>query len=140
MVGTEPQIIERYIKTGRARLVYRHLLQLGEGSRVLAEVAECAGAQGKFWPMRELIYRRQDQVGDGTDPDGVLALVQAVGLDEPAYYQCMTDHRFRPQISNDYAASQREGIVNRPTMLVNGVPIVGDQPFAVFAKAIDAAH
>ncbi len=58
----EPDLIEKYIKSGQARLVYRHLQQLGPGSRVLSEASECAGAQDRFWEMRELIYRRQDEL------------------------------------------------------------------------------
>ena len=139
-MGTEPQIIAQYIKTGRARLVYRHLLQLGEGSRVLAEASECAGAQGQFWPFRALLYWNQDQLGDGTDVGQLRPLEDAVKLDHAAFQQCMDTHRFQQQVDADYAASQREGIESRPTLLVNGAPIIGSQPFEVFAKAIDAAH
>src|ERR687885_2202106 len=102
-MGTAPQRIARYIKTGRARLVYRHLLQLGDGSRVLTEASECAGAQGKFWPFRELIYWNQDQLGDGTYVGLLRPLEEAVGLDRAAFQRCMDTHRFQQQVDAHYA-------------------------------------
>src|ERR687885_26180 len=113
-MGTAPQRIARYITTGRARLVYRHLLQLGDGARVLAEASECTGAQGNFWPFRALLYWNQDQLGDGTDV-GLLRPLEAVGPHRAAFQQCMATHRVQQQVDADYAATQREGVVSPPT-------------------------
>ena len=134
---TEPQLIERYVKTNKARLVYRHLLQLGEGTRMLSEASECAGEQGKFWEMRELIYRRHDELG-GTDPAALAPLVQALGLDGASLNQCIAAGRFRQQVEADDAAAKRERVSSRPVMDINGRRIIGAQPFAAFASVLDA--
>ncbi len=137
---TEPQIIEQYIQTGKARLIYRHLLQLGAGSQVLAEASECAGAQGAFWEMRELIYKRQDQVYGATGFAAVEPLVMELGLDPGQFRQCMEQHQFQSHVLADYAAAQDEGVTSRPVMDINGTRIVGALPFARYQQAADAAR
>jgi protein-disulfide isomerase len=137
-MGTEPQLIEQYVQTGKARLVYRHLVQLGAGSRMLAEASECAGEQGKFWELRELMYRRQGQLAGGRDVAALEPLSRALGIDHAALHQCIDDGRFRKQVEDDNAAAQREGVQGRPVMDIDGARIIGSQPIGAFAKVLDA--
>ncbi|NJM41142.1 MAG: thioredoxin domain-containing protein [Anaerolineae bacterium] len=48
MLTTEPEIIERYVRTGQLKLVFRDVLNHGERSERASEAAACAGRQGKF--------------------------------------------------------------------------------------------
>lgn len=137
---TEPQIIEQYVKTGKARLIYRHLVQLGEGSQVLAEASECAGAQGAFWEMREQIYQRQNEVYGATNFAAVQPLVQELGLDANQFKQCLDQRQFQQQVLDDYAVAQRESINSRPVVDINGTRIIGAQPFTRYQQAIEAAR
>jgi protein-disulfide isomerase len=139
-VETEPQLIEQYIRTGQARLVYRHLLQLGDGSRVLAEANECAGEQGRFWEMRELLYREQDRVFAASGFGTVQPLAAQLGLDETAMQQCMDSGQFRAQVEADNAAAGREGVTSRPVMDINGQRLVGALPLPQFQQVIEAAQ
>ncbi len=136
---TEPQIVEQYVRSGRARLVYRHLVQLGESSAALAEASECAGEQGRFWEMRELIYRRQSDLFSATTFAAIQPLVAELGLDQARFQQCFDTRQYKQQVDDDYAAAQREGVRGRPVTDINGTRIVGAQPFAAFRQAIDAA-
>ncbi len=138
MVETEAQLIEQYVTPGRARLIYRHLLQLGAGSLALAEASECAGAQGKFWEMRELIYRHQAHLARSAGPQAVQPLVTALDLDARRFTHCLEQHQFRQQVEADFAAAQRVGIVSRPVLDVNGMRIVGAQPLAQYQRVLDA--
>lgn len=137
---TEPQIIEQYVKTGRARLIYRHLIQLGDATRALAEASECAGAQGKFWEMRELIYAEQGQLFNATDERVIAPLVQQLGLDETAFQQCFTSGQFRQQVAQDAAAAEREGILSRPVLDINGTRLIGSLPLRRYQTTIDAVQ
>jgi protein-disulfide isomerase len=132
-------LIEQYIKTGRARLIYRHLFQLGDGSRALAEASECAGAQGKFWEMRELIYTEQAQLYRATEYSAIAPLVQQLGLDEARFEQCFTGGEFRQQVAEDAAADEREGVFSRPVLDVNSTRLIGALPLSRYLSAIDAA-
>ncbi len=134
---TEPQLIEQYVKTGKARLIYRHLLQLGAASKALAEASECAGAQGKFWEMREQIYQQQEQLYAATTFAAVQPLVAALGLDESRFQQCFEQRQFEQQVLADYAAAQQAGVRSRPVMDINGTRIVGAQPISQFQRVLD---
>src|SRR3712207_1491578 len=131
-MGTEPQLIEQYVKTGKARLVYRHLVQLGAGSQMLAEASECAGEQGKFWELRELIYRRQRDLSGDAHVAELEPLSQALGIDHAALRQCIDAGRFRKQVEDDNAAAKREGVQGRPVMDIGGARIIGSQPLGAF--------
>ncbi len=137
---TEPQLIEQYVKPGKARLVYRHLLQLGPSTQALSEASECAGAQGKFWEAREWIYRNQDDLYGARTTDDLQPLIDALNLDRSRFAQCFDMGEFRKQVEDDYAAAQREGITARPGMDVNGTRIVGHQGFAAFERVLDATR
>ena len=134
---TEPLIVEQYVRTGKAHLVYRHLLQLGAGSLALAEASECAGAQGKFWEMRELIYREQNRLFGATGAAAIQPLAAAIGLDEAEWGQCMDEHRFEQQSKDDHEAARREGVTSRPVMDIDCTHIIGAQGFAAFQKVLD---
>jgi protein-disulfide isomerase len=140
VLETEPTLIEEYVRTGKARLVYRHLVQLGVGSQSLAEASECAGAQGRFWEMREMLYARQSDLFAVTGYAGVAPLVQELGLDEPRFQQCMDQHEFQKQVEADADAAEREGIVSRPVMDIAGTRIIGSQPIDRFRAVLDSVQ
>jgi protein-disulfide isomerase len=139
VLETEPQLIEQSIKSGRAQLVYRHLLQLGDATQRLAEASECAGAQGKFWEMREAIYRNQGALYRATDA-ALQPLVDELGLDGAPFNQCLASKQFQQQVKDDFAAAEREGVRSRPVLDINGTRIIGAQPLAEYQQAIAAAE
>ena len=131
--------MERYVKTGRAKLMFRHLLDFGDDSLQASQAAECAGDQGKFWAMHGLIYQRQSTVF-GAKP----ALFQQwasddLKIDGGALGACMASNKHKEKIERGYAAARStDGVRARPTFDVNGKRLVGAQPFAEFQKIIDA--
>ncbi len=137
---TEPQIIKEYIAAGKVKLVYRHLLQLGDGSVRTAEASECAADQGAFWPMHDMLYAEQRSIYAAGDLDATLADFAAqLGLDAGAFNSCMQQHTQLQFVQDDYTASKREGVQFRPVFDIAGTRITGAQPFAVFQKQLVAA-
>ncbi|MEN9938200.1 MAG: hypothetical protein RLZZ387_4779 [Chloroflexota bacterium] len=137
---TEPKIVESYIAAGKVRLVYRHLLQLGEGSLRAAEAAECAGDQEKFWEMRRAIYEGQAEIYSSSTPEAALAVfAQDIGLEIGAYNDCMVAGKHREAIQADFQAAQDAGVRSRPVFDINGTRLIGARPFEDFEQTIDAA-
>lgn len=137
---TEPQIIKNYIANGKVKLVYRHLLQLGDGSVRTAEASECAADQGAFWPMHDTLYAQQNAVYGASDLDATLAgFAKQLGLDTGTFESCMRDHTHLQFVQDDYNASKRAGVQFRPVFDVAGTRLTGAQPFAVFQQQIEAA-
>jgi protein-disulfide isomerase len=139
-VETEPKIIADYIATGKVKLIYRHLAQIGAGSVSTGEASECAADQGRFWPMHDMLYARQDEVYASADLDATLVgFAKDLGLDTAPFSDCMQNHKHREAVLADYQAAQAAGVRSRPVFDVAGQRIIGGQPFSVFQKLIDAA-
>jgi protein-disulfide isomerase len=139
-VETEPQIVKDYIASGKVKLIYRHLLQLGDGSVRTAEASECAADQGKFWTMHNTLYARQSEVYRASDLDTTLAgFAKDLQLDEQAFGACMATNKQLKLVQDDYEDSKRAGVQFRPVFDINGTRITGAQPFTVFKQQIDAA-
>lgn len=62
---TEGQIINNYVKTGKAKFAFRNYSFLGADSNTLAEGAYCAQEQNKFWQYHDFIYSHQGQENTG---------------------------------------------------------------------------
>lgn len=138
MLETEPRIVREYVQSGKARLIYRHLLQLGERSELLAEAAECAADQGRFWEMRRAIYRRYNQLYTETQA-GVEAAAAEAGVDVEALRACLAAGTHEAAVRADYEAAIAEGIRSRPVFVIGERRIVGAQPFNLFQELLDDA-
>ncbi|MBC8075896.1 MAG: thioredoxin domain-containing protein [Chloroflexales bacterium] len=134
---TEPLIIDAYVRSGKVRLVYRHLVQLGDGSQATGEGSECAADQGKFWEMRDALYRRQGEVY--SDPQVAMSSFAAeLELNEADFTSCLSSGKQRQFVLDDYAAAQNEGVRSRPEFRLNDERLVGALPFRDFQQRIDA--
>jgi protein-disulfide isomerase len=118
---------------GQVRIVFRDYPILGTASLEAAFAAECANDQGAFWPYHDLLYENQQILGRDT----YLALAEQLQLDLGAFTTCFDNQTHRDEVLADYADGQRLGVTGTPTFYVNGRPVVGAQPYTVFATAID---
>ena len=58
---TQPAIDEAYVETGKVMWVFKHMpLQNHLQATAAAAAAECAGEQGAFWEMHDLLFERVD--------------------------------------------------------------------------------
>jgi protein-disulfide isomerase len=142
-VETEPKIIAEYVSSGKAKLVYRHLAQIGDESLVTGEASECAADQGKFWPMHDALYSRQSEVYAASDlPSTLTGFARDLGLDTGAFGDCLKTHKYLEAVQADYRAATAAGVRSRPVFEVQpgGQRLIGAQPFAVFQRLIDAGQ
>jgi protein-disulfide isomerase len=116
------------------------LLQLGEGSVRTAEASECAADQGAFWPMRAMLYARQDDVFATTDLDATLAgFASELGLDADAFGACMQSNKHLQFVQDDFRAALAEGVQSRPVFDIDGARLIGALPLSAFQNRIEAA-
>lgn len=100
------------------RLEFRHfpLSAIHRYAMEAAEATECAGDQGKFWDMVDVIYDNQSQLSSETlDTWG-----EELGLDMDLYGRCRDSHVKRDAILDQYAEGQSAGVRGTPTFFVNG--------------------
>jgi len=134
---TEGKLREEYIKTGKAKMVYRDfpLTAIHPEAQPSAEAAGCAQDQGKFWAYHDLLFKRQAELS-GAD---YVAWAVELGLDKAKFKACVDSHKYAAEIAKDYEDGVRFGINGTPGTFINGKLIPGAQPYSVFKKAIDDA-
>jgi len=137
--SVEPELIRRYIDTGRAKLVFRHFPWIGAESKRAAEAASCAGAQGRFWQYHDLLYANQHGENSGfLSTDNLKRFATQLGLDRTAFDACVDQRTYRAAVDADFNEVRTLGLNGTPTFLINGQRVVGAQPIATFATIIDA--
>ena len=134
----ESQIIENYVKSGKAAFVWRDFAFLGEESFRVASAARCAGEQGKFWEYHDYLFNNQRGENEGAFADGNLKrFAKELKLDETKFNSCLDSGKFRKQVEATSDAGRSVGVDGTPATFINGQLVSGAQPFAVFQKIID---
>jgi len=135
---TEPELIEKYVKTGKMKIVFRDLPINGRESQKAAEAAECAGDQGKYWEFHDKLFseRRGYNVGVFVE-ENLKRFAKDLGLDEELFDQCYDSGKFKREIAKDAQDASRLGVRGTPNFFLNGRQIVGAQPLSVFESLIE---
>jgi protein-disulfide isomerase len=143
-VGTFERLKRDYIDTGKVRFISRDFpLDFHPNARPAAVAVRCAGEQGKFWEMRHVVTLNATGLG----PTLYDRLAGELGLDAGRFTACLTADRHRAEIDRDIAAATKAGVTGTPSFVlgattpgpaVEGLRIVGAQPFPVFEARIKA--
>ncbi len=132
---TYGQIQEQYIDTGKVKLVYRDFpLSFHQNAQKAAEAAECAGEQGKYYEMHNMLFEKGVEGGVAT----FKGYASSLGLDTTAFDTCLDSGAMASEVAADMQAGQAAGIRGTPGFIINGKLVSGAQPFSVFQQVIDA--
>lgn len=148
-VEKEREFIERWVETGQVYFVYKTVaFSAGESLRA-GEASYCAGDQGKFWEMHDIIFANWQTPNTGGFSDVRLkAFAEKLGLDQSAFNDCLNSNKYRSQVETVARADmQQAGVRATPSFVliytVNGEErtrmLEGNQPFSVFEQAINEA-
>lgn len=141
MLTVEPDLIAQYIATGRVLYVFRPVLNYSERSLRSSEAAFCAGEQGAFWPMRELLFVRQDELWAtalANYPPLMAGYAAELELDPDAFASCVAAGEALAMVQALDAEQRARGITTQPIFEVAGQRIVGAQPLGVFQALLGA--
>jgi protein-disulfide isomerase len=131
--------LETYIQTGQVRYIYRHFpLDSHAQAQAAGEAAECAGAQGAFWPMHEALFESQEQWSGNARAEELFAgLAEELGLDRDEFERCLASGEYAAKVEVDFQEGVAQSVTGTPAFFINGVSISGAQPFAAFQEQID---
>jgi protein-disulfide isomerase len=119
---TWPRLKRDWIDTGKVRFIVRDLpLEIHSAARPAAEAAHCAGEQGRFWRMHDLLLG----VHADLSPKGIDGLARSVGLDMQRFHACVAAHKYTADIARNIAEADRLELNGTPSFIVgrtaNGV-------------------
>jgi protein-disulfide isomerase len=142
-VTTFDQLRKDYIDTGKVRFISRdYPLDFHPQAFPAARASRCAGDQGKFWELRETLVKNASQLSAGF----IAAQAAALKLDMKQFDACATGTEYDSAIRKDMTEGNGFTVTGTPTFFVGkttaqgieGVRIVGAQPYAVFQQRFDA--
>jgi protein-disulfide isomerase len=129
------QIDSEYIETGKVKMVYRDFpLGFHKQAQKAAEAAECAGEQGKFWEMHDILFEK----GVSGGVTSFKQYAKDIGLNNEKFDECLDSGAMAEEVKKDMKDGSDAGVSGTPAFFINGKLITGAQPFSKFKEVIDA--
>ncbi|HUP03011.1 MAG TPA: thioredoxin domain-containing protein [Bryobacteraceae bacterium] len=142
---TFAELKKNYIDSGKMRFFSRDLpLDFHPDAMRAAEAGRCAGAQGKFWLMRDVMQANPDKL----DLDSLVADAGGLNLDTKAFRDCLAGEKTKNDVQTDVMEAMKIGADGTPAFVVgkstaegvDGEMIVGAMPYDTFDKALKEAE
>jgi protein-disulfide isomerase len=137
--NTLPKLKADWIDTGKARLVFKDF-PLDPAAVRAAMLARCAPPE-QFYPFVDALFHSQTTWATGGKVDVALGKIAKLsGMSDDQFAACMKDEAGQKRVLDSRLdAEQRYNIASTPTFFVNGVEIVGAQPYAEFQRVLSKA-
>ena len=124
------------------KIVYRHfpLRSIHPNADLAAQAAEAAGEEGKFWEMKDILFKNQAEWSEEKDPRGLFgAYAKSIGLDVAEFDEdLLPEDDSKERVEKDYQSGVALGVNSTPTFILNGVVIKNPQTVDEFKALIDA--
>jgi diadenylate cyclase len=121
----------------RVRFVFRHfpLDSAHPRARRAAQAAEAAATQGRFWEMHDLLYERQDELGE----EYLMRYAAELGLDLGRFEEDLANDNHAWRIEEDRLGGERAGVGGTPALFVNSVRHAGPMDLNGLLTAVEEA-
>lgn len=135
-------IKERFIDSGKVRLVFMDFPLNGPASVDAAVASHCAGDQDSYWEYHDTLY--DNWAGENTgwiSSESLKGFAADLNLDLDVFAECMDSAKYRDRVLESYQYGQSKGIDSTPSFLIsNGDKVFkvrGNQPLDVFLRVFD---
>ncbi len=149
---THSQLVEKYIKTGKAKLVFRDFPlgfhdPLATQEAIAANCAKEQSGDSGYYAFHDAIFERTTSGGNGLDAAKIEAIAVDLGLNISAFTSCLSDPKMAEEVQKDLADGSAAGASGTPSFIIGkstkdgvieGDLVVGAQPFATFETLIDS--
>ncbi len=139
---TFPILKRNYIDTGKVRWVALNMpLAFHKDATKAAQAAHCAGEQGKFWEMREVLFQNPQKLNVSFLP----AHAASLSLDLEAFNSCLQSKRHLDTIAKEAKDANAVRLTGTPSFIIgktssdviSGPVVIGAQPLNQFDAAIN---
>ena len=128
---TLPLISEKYIITGKVKLVSRLVSPLELGASVL-----CANEQGSFPEMNEYLF---EHAKDISSIEQLKTIASTLELNQSEFDDCFDSNKYEDMVQHWFEQAIQDEIAGTPTFFINGQKIVGNQPYDTIEEVIEQA-
>ena len=139
----EPLIVENYVNTGKAKLVFKDFTIYGNDSVNAAIAAHCATDQNKYWEIHDHFYQNQEAINSGwLSNSNIKKLASEVDLDMEQFNSCLDERKYYQNVQNNVEKGMSIGVSGIPTFIIidrggQSAIIEGPQPYSVFKQVLD---
>jgi protein-disulfide isomerase len=119
----------------KVRVVWKdNPLPFHKQAKPAARAALAAQMQGEFWAMHDLLFKNQKKLGQ----DGIYEqLASQIGLNMSKFKSDMNSEKAKKMLDEDMTLAKKVGAGGTPNFWINGVNVVGAQPYSKFKTVLD---
>ena len=142
--NTRDTLIDNYIETGKAKLVFVDLPFLGRDSPKAAQASYCAEDQGQYWEYHTMLYTFQDGHPDSgwADRDRLNSFAFSLDMNMDEFNDCMDSSKYQKRVKANYDEAVKNDVQSTPTFIIisedgKKKQFSGAQPYSVFSATIE---
>ena len=143
--NTRDTLIDNYIETGKAKLIFVDLPFLGRDSPTAAQASYCAEDQGQYWEYHTMLYTFQDGHPDSgwADRDRLNSFAFSLDMSIDEFNECMDSSKYKKRVKANYDEAVKNRVQSTPTFIIisedgKKEQFSGAQPYSVFALTIES--
>ena len=143
--NTRDTLIDNYIKTGKAKLIFVDLPFLGRDSPKAAQASYCAEDQGQYWEYHTMLYTFQDGHPDSgwADRDRLNSFAFSLDMNMDEFDDCMDSSKYQKRVKANYDEAVKNDVQSTPTFIIisedgKKKQFSGAQPYSVFSATIES--
>ncbi|MGO1160923.1 DsbA family protein [Brucella pseudogrignonensis] len=139
-VNTFPTIKEKYIDTGKAKLIFREF-PFDPRATAAFMLARCA-PEDRYFPMVEVFFKQQQQWAGAADGEAaLLQIAKLAGFTQESFKACLTNQQVLDDVRATMERGSKEfGVNATPTFFINGQKYAGalsvDEMSAIIDKLL----
>lgn len=112
---TMPKLEREYVVPGQLQLAYRYLpLEKHPHALGAALAAECAKAEGQFWPMHDRLFSAGAQLNESA----LQTIAMSLQLDDSKFIDCLSDETGKAAVARDIEQAKALGLKSTPAFLL----------------------
>ncbi|MEK9176450.1 MAG: thioredoxin domain-containing protein [Patescibacteria group bacterium] len=141
---TMPILIEKYVNTGKLKIVFKDFQFLGEDSTTggLAENAVWETSPQSFGAWQKAMYENQDDENGGWGKkEDIITMTRTIpGIDADQVSSLMDQKKeeYQKELNEDNQEGAKFGVSGTPGFVIGDQSISGAQPLSTFTQIIDA--
>lgn len=148
---TLPQIKEKYIDTGKVKLVFRDLPlpfhdPMATKEAIAANCAREQGGDSKYFEYHDEIFNRTKSNGNGLSETDLVTIATDLNLSLNSFNTCLEDPKQEAEVKKDLADAGKAGASGTPSFIIgkstsngeiDGNLVVGAQPLSAFEAVFE---